>query len=169
MGYESINVAKSSTTAFGVQFEDVANPEAGIPIKSIVKVAAPYGAQSAGNVSDQIWTYTGADWVKYFYYTPNARKPTEGYWCLSTDSSHQELPDTLVLKPGQSFFFVRSSNSATSITLAGGVAQLTKTLSYSVVKSSTTAMAWPWPEAMNIKDFTKYNSRYDWISREMSL
>lgn len=151
-------MAKSSTTAFGVQFENVADGTAGIPLKSVVTVAAPYGAQSASVVSDQIWTFVGTEWVKYFYYTPNARKPTEGYWCLSTDATHQEIPDTVTLMPGQSFFFVRSNNSATSITLAGGVVGLDKTQTYSVAKSTTTAMAWPWPEAMNIKDFTKYNS-----------
>ena len=158
VGYNTINVVKGSTTAFGVQFENVADADAGIPVKSLVTVAAPYGAQKIGPGGDQIWTYTGYEWIKYFYYAPNSRKPAEGYWVLSTDTEHKELGDDIVLKTGQSFFFVRSSSSDSSITMAGGVATLTGLMSYDVAKGATTAMAYPWPEAMKIKDFTKFNS-----------
>ena len=118
MGYNSINVIKGSTTAFGVQFENVADADAGIPVKSLVTVAAPYGAQKIGPGGDQIWTYTGYDWIKYFYYAPNSRKPAEGYWVLSTDAEHKELGDDVIVNPGSAFFFVRSSSSDATISFS---------------------------------------------------
>ena len=153
MGYNSINVAKLSTTAIGVQFENVANPEAGIPIKSVVKIAAPSSSASCDGNADQIWVYTGATWIKYFYYKASR---SLSYWCQDGDATHTELTDDKVLKAGQTFFFVRANTTATTITLAGGVVPLTEIKAYPVAKMATTAMAWPWPDAMKINKFHTY-------------
>ena len=44
------------------------------------------------------------------------------------------------------------------MTLAGGVVPLTDVRNYEVGDGATVAMAWPWPDAMKIKDFSKFNS-----------
>ena len=137
----------------GVQFNNVAN-EGGIPIKSLVTVGNPLGATGANGSADQIWTFDGHTWTKYYYY----KRGTTTKWCVA--GSTVEISDEVVLNPGQSFFFVRStddSNESTTLTLAGGVVTLTSKPSYSVAPGSTTAMAWPWPEAMKVKDFNNYN------------
>ena len=137
----------------GVQFNDVATA-GGIPIKKLVTVGNPLGGTQAAAAADQIWTYDGYTWTKYYYY----KRGTTTKWCLA--GSTAEIGDDVVLNPGQSFFFVRStadSNESTTLTLAGGVVTLTSKPTYSVAPGSTTAMAWPWPEAMKVKDFNKYN------------
>ena len=158
VGYQTITVARGSTTAMGVQFQAV-DGAAGIPIKSLLTVSDPRGATSASSGADQIWTFDGHTWAKYYYYRRSST--TTPKWCLSTDSTKTEIGDDVVLKPGQAFFFVRSdSDLATeeaTITLSGGVVPLTSQVSYNIAKGSTTAMAWPWPEALKIKDFNNYN------------
>ena len=137
----------------GVQFENVGE-STGIPIKKLVTVGNPLGSTSAIAAADQIWTFNGYTWTKYYYYKRGATTK----WCVA--GSTTEIGDDVVLQPGQSFFFVRStadSNATTTLTLAGGVVTLTSKPSYSVAAGSTTAMAWPWPEAMKIKDFNNYN------------
>ena len=137
----------------GVQFENIGE-SAGIPIKKLVTVGNPLGATGANSGADQIWTFNGYTWTKYYYY----KRGTTTKWCVA--GSTTEIGDDVVLQPGQSFFFVRStadSNETTTLTLAGGVVTLTSKPSYSVAAGSTTAMAWPWPEAMKIKDFNNYN------------
>ena len=157
MGYNTINVEPGSTTALGVQFENVANAEAGIPIKSLLSYANPTGQNKPDSINcDKILVYTGADWVKYYYYKKNLTATP--YWVLSTDTTYQEIKDDVTLKAGQCFFFYRANNakSTTAVTLAGGVAPLAKPQAYTVAPGSTTAMAWPWPESLKIKDITKY-------------
>lgn len=137
----------------GVQFENI-GATAGIPIKKIVTVGTPLGATSANSSADQIWTYDGYTWTKYYFY----KRGTTTKWCKA--GSTTELGDDVFLQSGQSFFFVRSSADtaeSTTLTLAGGVVPLTSKPTYNVAPGSTTAMAWPWPEAMKIKDFGKYN------------
>ena len=146
-------MAKASTTAIGVQFENVADAEAGIPIKSVVKIAAPSSSAYCDGNADQIWVFTGSDWIKYYYYKASR---SLSYWCVNGDDSHTELTDDKVLKAGQTFFFVRANTSATTITLAGGVVPLANTKAYPVAKASTTAMTWPWPDAMKINKFHTY-------------
>ena len=137
----------------GVQFENIGE-SAGIPVKRLVTVGNPLGGTSAITSADQIWTYNGFTWTKYYYY----KRGTTVKWCLA--GSTTEIGDDVVLRPGQSFFFVRSNadpNESTTLTLSGGVVALASKPSYSVAAGSTTAMAWPWPEAMKIKDFNNYN------------
>lgn len=137
----------------GVQFENVGE-STGIPIKKLVTVGNPLGGTQAAAAADQIWTYDGHTWTKYYYYKRGATTK----WCKA--GTTVEIGDDVVLQPGQSFFFVRStadSNATTTLTLAGGVVTLSSKPSYSVAAGSTTAMAWPWPEAMKIKDFNNYN------------
>ncbi len=154
MGYQTITVAKGSTTAMGVQFQPV-DGSAGIPIKSLITVSDPRGSTSATASADQIWTYDGHDWTKYYFW----KRGETTKWCKAGDTTKTEIGDDVVLKSGQAFFFVRSSAATddATITLSGEVVPLATQVSYSVAKGSTTAMAWPWPEALKIKDFNNYN------------
>ena len=123
-----------------------------MPVKSIVKVANPAGSTSAIAAADQIWTYDGHEWTKYYYYKRGATTK----WCVA--GSTTEIGDDVVLKSGQSFYFIRSNTSDSDLTFAGGVVPLSSKVAYSVKSGSTTAMAYPWPEAMKIKDFQNFNS-----------
>ena len=62
------------------------------------------------------------------------------------------------MKSGQSFYFVRSNTGDSTLTFAGAVVPLGSKVAYAIKAGSTTAMAYPWPDAMKIKDFQKYNS-----------
>ena len=152
MGYQTITVARGSTTAMGVQFQAV-DGAAGIPIKSLLTVSTPIGSTSATTSTDQIWTYDGHTWTKYYYF----RRGSTTKWCKA--NSTDEIGDDVVLKSGQAFFFVRSDAATedATITLSGEVVPLASQVSYSIARGSTTAMAWPWPEALKIKDFNNYN------------
>ena len=107
MGYQTVTVARGSTTAMGVQFQAV-DGAAGIPIKSLLTVSDPRGATSASSGADQIWTFDGNTWTKYYYYRRSST--TTPKWCLSTDSTKTEIGDDVVITSGQAFFFVRSDS-----------------------------------------------------------
>lgn len=115
-------------------------------------VGTPAGATGANSGADQIWTYDGFTWTKYYFY----KRGTTTKWCLAGTTA--EIGDDVVLKSGQSFYFLRSDVSDSSLTFAGGVVPLASKVAYSVKAGSTTAMAYPWPEAMKIKDFQNFNS-----------
>ena len=102
VGYQTITVARGSTTAMGVQFQAV-DGAAGIPIKSLLTVSAPIGSTSATTSTDQIWTYDGHTWTKYYYF----RRGSTTKWCKA--NSTEEIGDDVVISSGQAFFFVRSN------------------------------------------------------------
>ena len=151
VGYQTIPVAAGSTTAMGVQFNNVTS-ETGIPVKSLVTLDVPKGQATAVTTADQIWIYENGAWTKYFYYV---KRGAGNIWCKSTEPA-VEIGDDVVLMPGQSCFFVRSTGGAGNVTMAGAVVPLASQRSYNVAAGSTTAMAYPWPEPMKIKTFTQY-------------
>ena len=158
MGYNTITVAPGATVAMGVQFETVDQKE--IPIKNLVSIPLAdqkYGAStSKSDAGDNIWVYNGASWTKYYAY--KGKGMTSGRWCVVGDTTYAEIPDTLTLKAGQSFFFVRPSTATSNvdITLSGGVKALNTPLEYSIAPGATVAMTFPWPVAMKVKEFGKY-------------
>ena len=90
-----------------VQFKDVATGS--IKIKDLVKVSTPKGVGTIGGTVDQIWTYDGNTWTKYFYYDARGAKK----WLktpVSTPATALETEDEIAV--GQAFFFVRSSSGA---------------------------------------------------------
>ena len=142
----------------GVQFETVDQKE--IPIKNLVSIPAAdqkfAASTSKAAAGDNIWVFTGSSWTKYYAY--KGKGMTAGRWCVDGDTTYQEIPETITLKAGQSFFFVRPTTATanTTITLAGGVKALDKALEYSIAPGATVAMTFPWPVAMKVKDFGKY-------------
>lgn len=138
-----------------VQFKDVGTGS--IKIKNLVKGSNPKGGGTIGGTVDQIWTYDGHEWTKYFYYTARGVKK----WLktpVSTPAAALETEDTI--NNGQSFFFVRSSLGVAddTVTLAGEVVPLANNPEYPVTPGSTVAMAYPWPMAFKIKDFNQFNA-----------
>ena len=138
-----------------VQFKDVATGS--IKIKDLVKVSTPKGGGTIGGTVDQIWTYDGNTWTKYFYYDARGVKK----WLktpVTTPATALETEDTI--NNGQSFFFVRSSSGAVgdTVTLAGEVVALADKPEYPVTAGSTTAMAYLWPMAFKIKNFNQFNA-----------
>ena len=115
-------------------------------------VGTPAGATGANSGADQIWTFDGFTWKKYYFY----KRGSTTKWCLSGTTT--EIGDDIVLKSGQSFYFVRSDTGDSTLTFAGAVVPLSSKVAYAVKASSTTAMAYPWPESMKIKDFQQFNS-----------
>lgn len=151
VGYQTHNVAKGGTYAFGVQFQTV-DGNSQINVKDLLTVAAPVGS-TAASASDQIWFYNAANgWSKYFYYVRGATKQ----WRKQGESAET----TGVVSNGASFFFVRSGSTAssdTSITLAGAVRPLTTIAPFAVAKGETVMMANPWPVGFSITSFNNFN------------
>ena len=94
----------------GVQFQAV-DGAAGIPIKSLLTVSDPRGSTSAKSDVDQIWTYDGYTWTKYYYFTRGSTTK----WCEA--GSTEEIGDDVVISSGQAFFFVRSDAATEDVTI----------------------------------------------------
>ena len=111
VGYNTITVAKGSTTAIGVQFENVDGTD-GIPVKSIVTVGTPLGATAANAAADQIWTFDGYTWTKYYFY----KRGSVAKWCLA--GSTTEIGDNVTIGTGSAFFFVRSTSASEAVSIS---------------------------------------------------
>ena len=98
------SVAPGSTTAMAYPW-----PTA-FKIKDFNKFNAnAKGGSSIGGTVDQIWTFDGFNWTKYYYYS--ARGVTK--WLktpVATPATATETEDDIAV--GQAFFFVRSSSGA---------------------------------------------------------
>lgn len=153
VGYQTIDApAAGSYIALAVQFEGVGE-STDLPIASLVKVGAPKGAKSIADGADQIWLWdsAGADWVKYFYRSSNSA------WCKKGGTS--ETTDTV--KNGDTVFFYRGGGgAATTLTLSGGVSPISGKPEYkNLVAGNYYMMAYPWPVAMQIKNFKNYQGK----------
>lgn len=133
-----------------VSFETT-NAEA-IPVKSLVSCANFAGTTSLGDGADQIWTYSQADgWKKYFYYKRGA---TAGWRAQGTSTA---LGDDVKVSAGTAVFFVRATGSAaTTLTLSGGVVDLSSVKNVEVAAGETKLICNPWPMDIKIADFSNY-------------
>lgn len=140
--------------ALTVSFENIGEtPE--VPVASLLTINNPAGAASAslpGN--DQIWRWDTANstWIKYYYRKVGTQAAIG--WCAAGATT--VTTDTIPC--GETFFFRRGTagGSATTLTLSGAVKQFTASASYSVEPGKYCFMGYPWPIAMSIADFTKY-------------
>ena len=135
-----------------MQFDGVSGES--IPLKSVVAVTTPKGSAEADVTADQIWVYNDGAWTKYYFYV---KRGAGNIWCLAGTTT--EISDDIVLTSGQSFYFVRSTAATEpcQLTLSGSVVPLSSIKTYDITPGSTTAMAFPWPQNMKIKDFTAFN------------
>lgn len=153
VGYVTIEgVKKNNYVPLAVQFENVAGGD--LAVKDVVTVSNPQA--SAGITSaDQIWRWNtaSASWTKYFFYI--SRGMDKAIWVKDGETS--ETTDTIPC--GETFFFMRSgaASEATSLTLAGGVKDLSGSTSFAVTKNQLAFVANPWPKSIAIKDFCQYS------------
>ena len=140
--------------ALGLQFEDVAG---GTGTKSISELIDPAKLNSNTDpaLSDQIWRYDSVvnKWVKYFY--GKASRFATPEWKRLEGEEGKDLTDKDVVKVGETVLFYRSG-AATTITLAGGVRPFGNPQGYTLNASVYTFIAYPWPVALPIADFSKY-------------
>ena len=159
VGFNTITVNGGSTTALSVQFKDCGTAnDAGVMLKDIIKLDKPTGKTKPNNGADEIWIYADGDWAKYYFWASRG----DGNVWLDYSQAPTKAADAIAaetkvtLKPGQCFFFIRGGTSVGVATLSGEVVPLTDVITFNVAGGSTTAMAFPWPVAMPINDFTKY-------------
>ena len=150
VGYSTISgVGASQYVALGTIFEDVSGGD--IAVKNVVTVGDPISGTGIG-AADNIWRWNTATstWTKYFYYKKRGEDPR---WVVSTDTTYTETSDTI--PAGETFFFLRSGGATgtTTLTLAGGVKDLTGTSSFTASASQLAFASNPWPIALNIKNF----------------
>ena len=150
VGYNTIpSISQGQYVALGVQFENCNG--GAIPVKDLIQVGSIQGSAAMG-VADQIWRWNTASaaWTKYYYYS--SRGVTR--WVVSTDTT-KETTDTV--PAGETVFFLRMGNAATSLTLSGAVKVMEGASSVTVTQGQLAFMANPWPSPVSIASF---NSNY---------
>ena len=107
-----------------------------------------------GAGADQIWRWdtNNANWIKYFWRA--GRGVTTPCWCKEGETT--ETADAV--PAGENVFFYRGGSAKTSITLAGGVKSFTASKSYSASVTKFVFMGYPWPQELNVADFTQFYS-----------
>ena len=152
VGYQTVEgIQKGQFVALAIQFENVAGGE--IAIKDLLTVATPAGGNSLGTGSDQIWLWDTeeSEWVKYFH---RIYRDVDYGWC--EEGKKDETNATV--SSGATVFFYRGGSATTSITLAGAVKAATGESTVTLAKGQFAFMAYPWPIALTINDFTKYQT-----------
>ena len=146
-------VTASQFVALGTQFEDVSGKD--IKVSDVLKVEPQQAASSSGS-ADQIWRWNTdtATWTKY--YLCNNRGDI--YWAY--DGGRDKVLDTEVIPAGETFFFKRSSGASATqgatITLAGGVKDLSGNTSFSVTAAQLAFACNPWPIGLKVSTFTSF-------------
>ena len=153
VGYVTVEGVKPTQyVPMAVQFENVAGGD--IAVKDVVTVSIPQGGSMSA--ADQIWRWNTASaaWTKYYLFT-SERQGILNQW----RKDGEEIETTDKIPCGETFFFMRSgaASEATSLTLAGGVKDLSSSISFSVTGGQLAFVANPWPKAIAIKDFCQYS------------
>ena len=130
-------------TALGIQFTGVNAANRTIAIKDLLTVDTPWGRPTINIAADQIHLWTGMAWKKYFYNSD----------INSWSESGQSTETTDTVQNGDTVFFLRSSRGNGTLTLSGGVNQLSAEVAYSLTKSKYHFVCYPWPVAFPVKDF----------------
>ena len=146
-------VSAGQYVPLGAQFENVAGGD--IAVKDAVKVGEPVATGDIDG-ADQIWIWNTASsaWTKYYFYMVPRTRPAVTYWVK--EGSTDETTDTI--PAGTTFFFKRSSGAtgSTTLTLAGGVKDLTGSASFSVTGAQLAFVSNPWPMPIVVKNFNNY-------------
>ena len=147
-------VGQNQYVPLGAQFENVSG--GAIAVKDAVKVGEPIANASMGT-ADQIWIWNtvSSSWTKYYLYAVPRTRPAVTYW-VKEGVTDAETTDTI--PAGTTFFFLRSgaATGMTSLTLAGGVKDLTGSSTFAVTQNQLAFVSNPWPMPIVIKDFNKY-------------
>ena len=155
VGYNTVDApAASKFKAFAVQFENIGETTA-IPIPSLFTCDSPKGAANGSLATpDKIWLWdtTANDWVKYYYRKVGTAAAVG--WCKLGETT----VTTDTVSNGDTVFFYRGSGApSTTLTLAGGVRTFSASAVYDAPPASKFKfIGYPWPVAMSIANFDKY-------------
>ena len=147
VGYNTINVQANRLFGYGVQFTEVSGLEE-IPVKDIISVDVPKGANTIGDTADQIWLYdtTAMDWKKFFYRT---QRTTVYGWC---DAAGNVLDETTTMKNGDGFFFKRASSADGKVTISGAI-KATDATPIALSANRLHFVCNRWPIQLKVSDF----------------
>ena len=155
VGYQTVDApAAGKFKAFAVQFENIGE-SAQIAIPDLFACDNPKGAANGGLATpDKIWLWDSdlGDWVKYYYRKVGTAAAVG--WCKLGATT----VTTDTVSNGDTVFFYRGDGgAATTLTLAGGVKSFAASATYTTPTAGKFKfMAYPWPTAMSIADFDKY-------------
>lgn len=154
VGYTTVNSpTPGGYKALTVSFDNVGEtPE--VPVAGLVTVGSPAGAANVNLPGcDQIWRWDTENntWNKYYYRKVGTQAAVG--WCAAGTT----VVTTDTIPCGETFFFYRGTAGAvTTLTLSGEVKEFTASTSYSVTPGSYCFVGYPWPVALSLSDFEKY-------------
>lgn len=137
------------------QFEALGGGD--IAVKNAVTVDNPVASNTTSG--DQLWRWdtANATWIKYCLHK-DVRAGITDNWrkIVGTKPDTKETED--VIPAGETFFFKRSSGAteAATLTLAGGVKDLSGESSFAVTAGQLAFVANPWPTEIVIKNFNQF-------------
>lgn len=157
VGYVQAGTASAAQyVPLATQFEALDGGD--IAVKSAVTVE-PASASADWGAADQIWRWNTATatWTKYAYYVVPRSKPAQIFWTKIVDGKVEGTETTDKIPAGETFFFLRAGGSEpATLTLAGGVKDLSGESSFTVSAAQLAFVANPWPTEIVIKDFNQF-------------
>lgn len=155
VGYvQAGKVEAAQYVPLATQFEALGGGD--IAVKSAVTVDKPVASNTTSG--DQLWRWdtANATWIKYCLHkdvragiTDNWRKVVNGK--VDTKETEDVIP------AGETFFFKRAGGTEpATLTLAGGVKDLSGESSFTVTAAQLAFVANPWPTEIVIKDFNQF-------------
>ncbi len=157
VGYVQAGKAEASQyVPLATQFEALGGGD--IAVKNAVTVENAVASNTAAG--DQLWRWdtATATWTKYAYYKKPRTDPAEIFWTKIVNDKAEGTETTDTIPAGETFFFKRSSGAteAATLTLAGGVKDLSGESSFAVTQNQLAFVANPWPTEIVIKDFNQF-------------
>lgn len=156
VGYVQAGSAEASQyVPLATQFEALGGGD--IYVKNAV-TAEPASA-SASTSGDQLWRWdtANATWTKYCYYKKPRTDPAEIFWTKIVNNKAEGTETTDTIPAGETFFFLRAGGTEpATLTLAGGVKDLSGETSFTVAASQLAFVANPWPTEIVIKNFNQF-------------
>lgn len=158
VGYVQAGKAEAAQyVPLATQFEALGGGD--IAVKSAVTADKPV-ANATWGAADQIWRWNTATatWTKYAYYEVPRSKPAQIFWTKIVDNKVEGTETTDTIPAGETFFFLRSAGATepATLTLAGGVKDLSGESSFAVTAAQLAFVANPWPTEIVIKDFNQF-------------
>ena len=153
VGYNTATVPAGKQIALTVSFENVAGGS--IDITNLLS-CANHNANASFGSADQIWRWdtTNGRWDQYYYSKYNKRQGTVDGWC--TKASEGKSLTTATIPAGETFFYRNGGSAAQTLVLSGAIKAFSAEPSYSIPAGKQQLIGYPWPVAMPIADFAKF-------------
>ena len=160
VGYQTATLTKGANKTFALQFESPENPGQAISIDNLFP-GTTFKAGGSWGGSDQIWAWdtTVNNWAKYAYYENKRATPAvPAAWYkynFLTDKSFSDLTSTDVVRPGQTFLYIRNQSGSIVLQMAGQIKSMSDaTQSFTVTKGDNVFVAYPWPVELKIAELS---------------